>query len=117
MPPIHGQNGHAELHEPRRRTLIEVPASARELKPLFVERPNRAKVLEIVRHVVATGESHTHPEVTYARIAPGTEVVFLEKFSIHEKFAHDEDRWCLCAACGHDYPQFKNDGVLLWVKV
>jgi hypothetical protein len=98
-----------------KRTPVDIPASARERKAYFWEEPPRAKVLEIVRFVHETGKAHMHPDVTYTTISRDTEIRFLEVFSLAEKFKHDTGNWCVCAACQHDLPQFKDNGIVAWV--
>ena len=104
------------LRSVTKRTPVEVPDSAREVKARFWEEPDRALVLEIVRRVSQTGDAFAHPDVTYGPIPDDADVVFLEVFSLDEKFATDEDLWCVCAACPHDFPQFKNNGVVVWLR-
>ncbi len=101
---------------PRRSKLlpVKIPERSRVAKPLFWGEPPRAKVLEIVRFVSETGKAHLHPEVTYSTFPPGTDIRFLEVFSLHERFKHDMESWCVCAACPHDYPKFKDNGIVCW---
>jgi hypothetical protein len=98
-----------------KRKPVVIPASARAIKAKFWSEPDRAKVKEIAHYITETGEAHLHPDVTYAPIPKDADVRFLEVFSLAEKFQYDEDKWCVCAACPHDLPQFKNDGVVCWL--
>lgn len=98
-----------------KRKPVDIPRSAREVKAKFWTEPDRAKVKEIARHIIETGEAHTHPDVTYGPISEDADVRFLEVFSLAEKFQYDVDHWCVCAVCPHDLPQFKNNGVICWL--
>lgn len=97
-----------------KRTPVEIPDSSREVKARFWDEPPRAKVLEIRKYVSETGKAHLHPDVTYTPIIPGNDIRFLEVFDLVEKFKYDEDNWCVCAACKHDLPQFKEGGIICW---
>jgi hypothetical protein len=115
---MEGENTELSAHEAlpiTKRTPIDIPPSARELKARFWSEPERATVLEIAKYISETGEAHSHPDVTYGPIPKEADVLFLEVFSLVERFQYDVDHWCVCAACPHDLPQFKNNGVVCWV--
>lgn len=98
-----------------RRRPVDIPASAREVKARFLDEPDRTLVLAIAKYVSETGEAHTHPSVTYTPVTRDCEVRYLQDFELHERFHADEDHWCVCAACPHDYPQFKKHGMIVWL--
>lgn len=105
-----------QSHRRRKKTAVAIPDSSRTVKDWFLTEPERAKVLEIVKYVSETGKAHLHPDVTYAPIVKGSRIKYLEVFSLVEKFKYDEDNWCVCAACPHDFPQFKNQGIVAWLE-
>lgn len=109
------RQGDAVSAKTTKRTPVDIPDSARHVKANFWDEPERGLVLTIARYVSLTGEAHTHQDVTYGPIPQDADVRFLEVFSLDEKFKHDVDRWCVCSACPHDLPQFKNDGVVCWL--
>lgn len=98
-----------------RRKAVDIPDSARQIKARFWEKPERELQLKIARFARETGKWHLHPDVTYQRISRGEEVRFLELFDLEEKLGTDEDNWCPCAACPHDFPKFKLRGVVCWL--
>ena len=95
-------------------TKIDVPDAARTPKADYWEEPSRELVLQIAHYVAETVHAHLHPAVTYQPVIKGSPIKFLEMFDLAENLATDEDKWCLCAACGHDHPKFKRNGVICW---
>ena len=111
---INNSNQERPKRKVTKRTKVQVPDSAFEIKAKFWQSPAWELVREIAQFVSTTGLAHMHPAITYGQVLKGSQVMFLEVFDLVQKFATRDDDWCLCAVCWHHYPQFKNHGVIAW---
>ncbi len=91
---------------------IEIPDSARIVKPWFLTKPGKEIVAEIHEHIKQTGKPHLWRGHTHTKPPPGSKPVYLDEFDLPEKL-RKAARWAPCPCCAPESPKF-GSGKIAW---
>lgn len=91
---------------------IEIPDSARAVKPWFPTKPSKEIIAEIHEHIKRTGKPHLWRGHTHTKPPPGSKPVYLDEFDLPEKL-RKAARWAPCPCCAPESPKF-GSGKIAW---
>ena len=92
---------------------LEIPPSARQVKPWFKARPDDEIVAEIKKFVEENGTPHLWRGHTHTKPPADAKVFYRGEFSLPA--SHRSPRkWAPCPCCTPEHPKYKADGKIAW---
>jgi len=89
---------------------IDIPASAREIKAWYPDRPKPEVVREIKDFIKTTGTPHLWPGHTHTKPRKGAPIIYLGEFDLPEDRHKFRERWAPCPCCVPRNPKYFREG-------